>query len=189
MRRVATPPKAVWVAPRSVELLDLERRDSAVAAFKHDYETFEWAQTQEDRGTRKLLARSPFMTMSVLQLAEALRVAGWRTNDEILEFLKKKHDRVFATQANEDGMQRLRKRERDSVHKKPGMHSLFATLIDRPILNGAHKFVVPKPEVPTALKNSVLPLGAFTSKVSDASIRTHFACASGSQCMPNSGTT
>lgn len=156
---------------RSVLMLDPALRAAAVAEFKSDYENYEWAKRQESRPFARFAQRSPFATASVEQLAQALCASDWVVAPEIQRFLEKKHQRVMATQANEDGMQRMRRREVTTVHKKPCMAELWQTLIDKPILTGCHKY--DKLQAPDAgrLRGSSLPPHAYEPPVHSGSIK------------------
>lgn len=142
-------------------MLDPALRASAVAEFKSDHEKYDWAEKQESRPFARFAQRSPFATASVEQLAQALCASDWVVAPEIQRFLEKKHQRVMATQANEDGMQRMRRREVTTVHKKPCMAELWQTLVGQPILTGCLKYE--KLQAPDAgrLRGSSLPPRAY----------------------------
>lgn len=116
-----------------------------------------WAKASDDPTMVKLVQRNPFECTPHLQLAMILEQSEWKVTAPVLKFLRAKHERIFSTQQNENGMQRMRRNEVTSVHKRPSPSALFECLVDRKVLSQAHDFQDPPTDgTMTGMRNAVL---------------------------------
>ena len=149
--------------------------------FKIDFDNFTKLRAMNDAVAKKLVARSPFQTLPVQQIANIFIDHNWQSNNEVRSFFKKKHSRLLGTQVVEDGFQRQRRAEASTYNRKGKAITAWRTVIEKQVLEEVHAF--DRPEVPDDVlpRSAMVDPEAFHATVKGQSLELHTISSTKSQ--------
>ena len=146
-------------------------RDAILKAFElhyHDHERMK-VQPNINKGMRKIIDRSVFQQLSVLQLANGLKESGWGLNPDVERLLTERSRTCFGTQIVED-VNNVQKNDRSlggaarssSNHFRRPESSMAAALA-RQVVNKIHHFNPIDIKEAIARKTAALASNVFES--------------------------
>ena len=108
-----------WVWPTKALLMcsKAEVAQQCMDVLKKDHELLGCAKVRTEAFWKALVKRSPFELATVQQLLSMSRLAEWKVNDALVNFLRSKYCALVQSQVDEDGFQRLRRKEDSAINR------------------------------------------------------------------------
>ena len=145
---------------RSAELLGPSGQ-KVMNELREDYKMYELYKNSTDPNIQKLILRSSFTDVSVIQLVRMCETHKWCLTPELTAWITKGCGKNVTSLINEDGFNRQKHKCSMARTHKGRPQRAFGTLIDEHVADEVHHFVAVRPE-PLTHSRTPLPGVAFS---------------------------
>ena len=136
---------------------------------REDYKMYELYKNSTDPNIQKLILRSSFTDVSVIQLVRMCETHKWCLTPELTAWITKGCETNVTSLINEDGFNRQKHKCSMARTHKGRPQRAFGTLIDEHVADEVHHFVEVRPE-PLTHSRTPLPGVAFSPTMKNPSI-------------------
>ena len=109
--------------------------------FKKDFDLYEKYKESTDPAIQKVVQRSSFTDVAVIQLVRIAQAHQWQLTPELKAWIQKACEKNVTSLINEDGFNRQKNRTTMSKTHKGRPQRAFGTLLDEHVADKVHHYV------------------------------------------------